>query len=140
VFDNFDNFAEFHVIIMPSNSKQLAKISSKIKGHHYYNYEYFVGENVRCAIDKENKMSSTAISVLSEEGNQIIGHLPNQLASKIYSSFEKGVITEITGTNCGGERTAAEGKWAQGGGIELPCVFKLYGDKSNKLIVKNKLR
>ena len=62
------------------------------------------------------------------------------IASKIYSSFEKGVITEIKGTICGGERTAAEGKWAQGGGIELPCVFKLYGDKSNKLIVKNKLR
>ena len=31
------------------HSKQMAKMSSKIEGHHYYNYEYFVEENVRWA-------------------------------------------------------------------------------------------
>ena len=39
----------------------------------------------------------------------------------------------MTNTNT----NAAEGKWVQGGGVELPCVFRIYGQICNKLAVKN---
>ena len=36
--------------------------------------------------------------------------------------------SEVTGD----PRTAPEGKWVTGGGIEIPCKYRLYGPKSVK--------
>ena len=84
-------------------------------------------------------MSSNAVAVLTQD-NKTIGHLPEQLASKIHPCMVDGMITEITGAISGDERDAAEGKWVQGGGVELPCVFRIYGQICNKLAVKDILK
>ena len=123
---------------MPS-AKLLLKVSSKIKGHHVYQYKYQIGESVKCVVDSENQMSSNAIVVLGQD-SKTIGHLPEQLAKKIHPYLIDGVITEISGTISGDERNAAEGKWVQGGGIELPCLLKLYGQKCKKQIIKDVLK
>ena len=32
-----------------------------------------------------------------------------------------------------------EGKWTLGGGVEIPCIYNLYGDKINKRYVHKEL-
>ena len=61
------------------SSELLLRVSSKIKGHHVYQYNYHIGEKVTCEIDKGNQMSSNAVAVLSKQ-SEMIGHLPEQLA------------------------------------------------------------
>ena len=57
---------------------------------------------------------------------QYIGHLPDSLADKISPLIRPG------------ERIAAtERMWTQGGGIKIPCKYKLYGNDSYKATVRN---
>ena len=57
----------------------IAKITSRIKGHHHYNYKYKVGEELECLREPENEFSKHAISVNTEqternEQKRIVGH------------------------------------------------------------------
>ena len=42
---------------------------------------------------------------------------------------------EVTGHPC----DAAGGKWALGGRIEVPCIYRFYGPKKSKAEFRNKL-
>ena len=39
----------------------------------------------------------------------------------------------------GEPRDALEGTWTLGGGVEIPCIYNLYGDKINKRYVRKEL-
>ena len=39
----------------------------------------------------------------------------------------------------GHPRDAAEGKWALGGGLEVPYIYRFYGPKKSKAEFRNKL-
>ena len=49
-------------------------------------------------------------------------------------------IISVTATVEGSHRAAAEGMWVPGGGIEIPCTYKLYGAKLHKKNVRNIIR
>ena len=49
-------------------------------------------------------------------------------------------MTSVTGTTTGPPRSAAEGVWAVGEGVELPCEYALYGAKKDRSHVKTALR
>ena len=46
----------------------------------------------------------------------------------------------MEGTLTGVARSAPEGGWVPGGGIEFPCEYVLYGAKKDREIVRQTLR
>ena len=101
----------------------VAKISSRVKGHHVYHYNYTVGEDFSCAMEPSNIYSKNAIAVKEKNSSKIAGHIPE----KVY---------EITCTVTGQSKKAPEGTWVLSGGIELPCRYFLYGPKIRKREVR----
>ena len=43
----------------------LAKIQSRMKGHHVYNFAFKVSEILNCSIENDNEYSENAIAVFS---------------------------------------------------------------------------
>ena len=58
------------------------------------------------------------------------GHVPDPLARILAPMLDGGVIMCMEGTVTGVARSAREGVWAPGGGIEIPCEYVLYGVKN----------
>ena len=69
-----------------------------------------------------------------------IWHVPEILAIKLTPLWKDGSISEITGKITGEARSAPEGTWTQGGGIEIPCIYNIMGDKQHKVKVRNVLK
>ena len=47
----------------------VAKISSRVKGHHVYQYNYTVGEDFSCAMEPSNIYSKNTIAVKEKNSN-----------------------------------------------------------------------
>ena len=60
-------------------------------------------------------------SELSKE-KKIVGHVPDRLTEVLFTPFDEGLIT-MTYRVTGHSRSAVEGTWNQGGGIEIPCIY-----------------
>ena len=58
------------------------------------------------------------------------GHVPDPLARILAPMLDGGVVTCMEGTVTGVARSAREGVWVPGGGIEIPCEYVLYGVKN----------
>ena len=114
----------------------VAKISSRVKGHHEYQYNYTVGEDFSSAMEASNIYSKNAIAVKEKNSNKIVGHIPEPLAKILYSLMKSRKIYEITCIITGQSKKVPEGTWVLGGGIELPCRYFLYGPKIRKREVR----
>ena len=94
-----------------------AVLTSKIKGHHPYNNDYFVDEELICELKFTNKYSRNSIEVKSKNKNVTIGE-----ALEFYFHFRKAwKVYEIKAKIPGKSRRAPEGSRVLGGGIEMPC-------------------
>ena len=78
--------------------------------------------------------------VVKSNNDRVIGHVPDGLAKVFHVLIEDRKLRRITGKITSDARAAPEGTWLQGGGIELPCKYKLHGDKKYKTIVKDALK
>ena len=76
-----------------------------------------------------------AIKVVNQQ-NQIVGHVPDRLARIITSEWRSGIVLSMKAVVTGPSRNAPEGIWVRGGGIEIPCRYKLYGLKKYKIKLK----
>ena len=56
-----------------------------------------------------------------------VGHVPDPLACVLAPMLDGGMIERMEGTVTGVARSAPEGVWVPGGGIEVPCEYVLYG-------------
>ncbi len=132
-------------------SALLGKITSRVKGHHVYNSDYSVGDKLACHPEPDNRHSKdqNAIAVKKTEVQEseqkkakdyIIGHVPDALAQVICPLLKNGTVTSMTGEITGEARKAPEGTWVQGGGIELPCSYYLFGNKKHKSQVRKQIR
>ena len=130
-----------------------AEIKSRIKGHYVYDYKYLLKEELECLREPTNRFSSHAIVVkpktrndkrkqkqLLSESEKIVGHVPDTLAEILYPLMTTWKIISVTATVEGNHRAAPEGMWVPGGGIEIPCTYKLYGAKLHKKNVRNIIR
>lgn len=108
----------------PSDSVSV-EIESFVRGYHSYMdvWEPRVGEVLALEREPHNVVDQLAVSVV--RSGQIVGHVPFNLAP-VFShflkrSFNKGTA-EITGekVNRGG-----------GYGLEVPCIYRLYGPKTD---------
>lgn len=117
----------------------VAKVTSRVKGHHAFNYPYKVGDEFLCEIETTNQHSENAIAVL--KGNKdVVGHVPEALAAILYPLIKTWKIWKVTVVITGQHRKAPEGTWVLGGGIELPCTYFLYGPKLHIRFVRDMLK
>ena len=81
---------------------------------------------------------TTIIVKLSDGSN--VGHVPDPLARVLAPMLDGGEIERMEGIVTGVARSAPEGVWVPGGGIELPCEYVLYGEKKDRESVRKTLR
>ena len=107
----------------PSESVEF-EIESFVRGYHSYMdvWEPRIGEVLALEREPHNAVDQLAVSVV--KSGFVVGHVPFNLAP-VFShflkrSFNKGTA-EITGekVNRGG-----------GYGLEVPCIYRLYGPKA----------
>ena len=99
-----------------------AEISSYIRGYHAYQdvWQPALGEILLLQREPTNAKDSLAVSVM-KSNNTIVGHVPANL-SALFSHFlmrtcNKGIV-EVTGARI--NRGA-------GYGLEVRCIYRLYG-------------
>ena len=111
---------------------ELARLKrSRVKGHHVFKSESRPGDAFICAREPGNPHSPDAIIVkLGDSSN--VGHVPDPLARILAPMLDGGVITHMEGTVTGVTRSAPEGVWVPGGGIEIPCEYVLYSLKKDR--------
>ena len=120
-----------------SNLTTLAKLKSAVKGDHVYRSGVVVGDILQCKLEPSNMYSSHAIIVTYNDNT--VGHVPDALAHKLVPLLENSMIVCMEAVVNEEPRDALEGKWTSGGGVEIPCTYNLYGDKTNKRYVRKKL-
>ena len=107
----------------PPNSVTV-EMGSFVRGYHSYMdvWEPQLGEVLVLEREPQNVADKFAVSVV--RSGRIVGHVPFNLAP-VFSHFLKRSFNngtaEITGgkVNCGG-----------GYGLEVPCIYRLYGPKT----------
>ena len=101
---------------------------SRVNGHHVFKSESRPGDAFICAREPGNPHSPDAIVVKLGDSS---GHVPDPLAHILAAGMlDGGLITCMEGTVTGVARSAREGVWVPGGGIEIPCEYVLYGVKN----------
>ena len=100
-----------------------AEFDSYIRGYHVYQVVWtpVVGEMLLLKREPTNAMDVSAVAVCKE--NDIVGHVPFNISSLISQFLRRDCnkgFAEVTGPRV--NRGA-------GYGLEIPCVFKLYGPK-----------
>ena len=119
---------------------ELARLkNSRVKGHHVFNSESRPGDSFTCAREPSNPHSSDAIIVKLSDGSSV-GHVPDPLARVLASMLDGGEIERLKRIITGVARSAPEGVWVPGGGIELPCEYVLYGAQKDRDNVRQTLR
>ena len=133
----------------------VVKVKSRITGHHVYKYLYEIGEELSCFRERNNRFSDNAIVVQKDEvvevpkkgskkrkrcENAIVGHMPEPLSEIIAPLIDSSKITKVIAIITDQHRPAPEGTWVPGGGIEIPCLFKIFTSKEQKKIIRKLLK
>ena len=93
-----------------------------------------------CEREAHNLHSKAVIKVKLDTDGSVVRHVPDGLAAVLAPLLDSGTVTSVTGTTTGPPRSAAEGVWAVGGGIEVPCEYALHGTKKDRSHVRTVLR
>ena len=93
-----------------------------------------------CEREAHNLQSKVAIKVKLDTDGSVIRHVPDGLAAVFVPLLDSGPVTSVTGTITRPPGSAAEGVWAVGRGIELPCEYALHGAKQDRSHVRTALR
>ena len=117
-----------------------AVLTSRIKGHHAYNHDYFVGEELICELEFTNKYSHNSIEVKSKNKDVTVGHVPEALAAILFPLRKAWKVYEIQAKITGKSRRVPEGTWVLGGGIEIPFQYTIIGPKIHKKNCRKELR
>ena len=126
-------------IKVTSRSVLLGSLTSRIKGDHAYKSGVKVGDLLFCTLEPDNKHSDNAIVVKSGK-DDIVGHVPETLAKRSLNFMKSQRIEIMDSEVTGDPRTAPKGRWVIGGGIEIPCKYRLYGPKRVKTEVRTALK
>ena len=74
-------------------SCSLAKIQSRVRGHHICNHAFKVGETLNSGIENNNKNSENALAVFSN--SKKICRIPDPLAKILFPLIKRWKILEI---------------------------------------------
>ena len=103
---------------MASQSVLLGSSTWRIKGDHAYRSGVKVGDCLFCMTEPDNKHSDNTI-VVKSENDDIVGHVPETLAKKLFNFMKNKQIEIMDSEVTGDPRPAPKGKWVIGGGIEI---------------------
>ena len=106
--------------------------TSRIKGHHAYNPDYFVGEEPICELEFTTKYSHNLIEVKRKNKDVTVGHVPEALAAILFPLRKVWKVYEIQAKITGKSQRAPERTLVLGGGIEIPCHYTIIGLKIHK--------
>ena len=106
-------------------SVKLAKISSIVKGYHFYFKSSIFGKILKCVFVPGNKHRRNAINVLSTKW-ETIRNVPETLSKILAAEMAKETILSLEAEVTGLPRESPEGQWVLSGGIEIPCSFEVY--------------
>ena len=97
---------------------------SFIRGHHEYTHVWnpTIGDTLRLRIEPDNQHDRYAVAVLNED--TIVGHVPRSKSKVVHYFLRK---TESVGF-C--EVTGGRVNRGVGFGVEVPCIYKFYGQKA----------
>ena len=100
------------------------EIESMIRGYHVYKeiWDAVVGEELECERDTTNHHDRFAVAILKDEVT--VGHAPRKILS-VFSLFLRhggSIRCRVTASR----RYSAD---LPQGGLEIPCIYKLEGDK-----------
>ena len=102
---------------------EVLEISSYIRGYHAYRdiWNPIPGQSLLVRQEPTNSHDGNAVGVFFED--VIVGHVPHNLAQRFSQFLRRDVnkaFAEVTGAkvNRGG-----------GYGLEVPCIYRLYGPK-----------
>ena len=85
------------------------------------------------------KFSQQKAVIVKTKGNTV-GHVPDLLAHALAPEISGGNIVPIEAVVTGKPRSAPEGTWVIGGGIETSCKYLSYTDKKLKIKIRTMLR
>ena len=75
-------------------SCSLAKIQSRVRGHHICNHAFKVGEILNSGIENNNKNSENALAVFSNS-KKMVCRTPEPLAKILFPLIKRWKILEI---------------------------------------------
>ena len=98
-------------------------VHSFIRGYHAYMdvWEYEVGETLQLRREVDNEIDAYAVAVVQED--RVVGHVPFNFAKPISLFLQR----ELNDGRV--EVTREKINQGAGYGLELPCVYRLYGPK-----------
>ena len=103
------------------------EIHSFIRGYHAYMdvWEYEVGKTLQLRREVDNEIDAYAVAVVQEdlEEDRVVGHVPFNFAKPISLFLQR----ELNDGRV--EVTREKINRGAGYGLELPCVYRLYGPK-----------
>ena len=117
----------------------VATLTSRVKGFHAYKKQVDIGTKLHCELEPENSLCKKAIIVKTKE-RDTVGHVPDLLAHALATEISGGNIVSVEAIFIGEPRSAPEGAWVIGGGIETPCKYLIYADKKLKSEIGAMLR
>ena len=103
---------------------QVFEIDSYVRGYHAYNMDVWspvIGETLLVKREPSNVKDRHAVTIFKEDA--VVGHVPYNIAPRFSQFLRRDVnkaFAEVTGEKV--NRGA-------GYGLEIPCVYRLYGPK-----------
>ena len=104
-----------------SGSLAVTEMTSFIRGYHEYKeiWQPVIGESLILKTEPTNVKDRLAVSV--QKDGQVVGHVPRNIAPLFYYFLDRDVNKGFA------EVTAKPLNRGAGMGMEVPCVFRLYG-------------
>lgn len=105
----------------PASSFDSVEFNSFVRGYHAYKEIWvpFVGETLLLKREPTNVKDRSAVAVMKE--TEVVGHVPYNISSAVSMFLRRDCnkgFAEVTGNSV--NRGA-------GYGMELPCIYRLYG-------------
>ena len=117
----------------------VATLTSRVKGFHAYKKQVDIGTKLHCELEPENSLCKKAVIVKTKEGDKV-GYVLDLLAHALAPKISGGNIVSNEAIVTGEPRSAPEGTWVIGGGIETLCKYLIYTDKKLKSKIRTMLR
>ena len=100
---------------------EVLEINSYIRGYHAYMdiWEPTIGETLLAKMEPSNIKDRKAVAVIKD--GETVGHVPLNLASKLFQFLRRDINKAFV------EVTGAKVNRGAGYGLEIPCIYRLYG-------------
>ena len=111
--------------IASAADRAAVEIDSFVRGFHEYKdiWRPSVGEIILLDLKRERTNAKDVLAVCIQKDGVVVGHMPRNLASLVSYFLERSFNTGSV------EITGAPPNRGAGMGMEVPCIYRLFGPK-----------